>query len=332
MDEQRREWERDGYLVLREAVARETLDAYAGELAAARDGLLVRAPGDEHVSLATQHAEGAAAGVIDPYAISGAARDALLAPAVLAALRAAWDDTPLLFDAAEAQAGAPDDGPYRDATFTALADEPQTLVTVAVALGDGAGVVLFPGSASVETAPFSGRYRHFNVERDGEAALARHRDELRAALPEASDTITLNAGDVVLWAAGLVHLPVTGAALVGHLCPSRVAPGWFAYRPERATHAAAAGGAAWVASQHYDLVDAIAPPETEPAATVPEVEDREELERVEDALREHDQDLAYEPGPAPAPSTQDDAPDTGRPRSGGLVDSVRGMLGRRGRR
>jgi hypothetical protein len=324
MDELREAWERDGYVVLRGAAPDGATAAYTQDLDRLRDGLLVRAPGDEHVSLAAQRPGG---GAVDPYALSGAARDLLLAPAVLAFLAAAvYDDTPpLLFDAAEAAAGAPDDGPYRDATYTALATEPERLVTLAVALGDAA-LAAYPGTHTVATTPFSGRYRHVNPERDGDDALRRHRDELAAALAGREPAeLALAAGDAVLWAADLVHAPVTGAALVAHLAPCTVKPGWFAYRPERARHAAHADGAAWVTSQHYDLVDAVAP-EDAPAG----VQDAEEIERVERALRAHDQELAAEPTPNPAtPAPEGD--DAAGQRRGGLLDSVRGIMGRRGR-
>ncbi|HWH96292.1 MAG TPA: phytanoyl-CoA dioxygenase family protein [Baekduia sp.] len=327
MDDLREAWDRDGYVVCRAVAPDDALGAYRRELADARDGLLVRVPGDEHVSLAANLPPGQAAGAIDPYAFSPAARALLLAPEARAWVGA---DTPLLFDAAEAAAGAAHDGPYRDATFTALADHPETLVTLAVALGpETAGVEVFPGSQRVATTPFSGRYRHFNPERDGEAALRRHHDEIAGGLDGEPEIITLNPGDVLVWSADLVHTPVTGAALVAHLCPSGVRPGWFTYRPERARHAVYADGAAWLASQHYDLVDAIAP--ERPAG---DAEEPQDLQRVQEALREHDEDLAYEPGPPPPPPPQSTPASPGQPppsRPGGFVDSVRGILGRRGR-
>ena len=332
MDELREAWERDGYVVLRGAAPDDAPAAYADDLARLHDGLLVRAPGDDRVSLAGRQAADATAGVVDPYALSDAARALLLTPTVVGFLTdAVYDGTPpLLFDAAEAAAGAPDPAPYRDATYTALADQPQRLVTLTVAVGD-AQLVVYRGSQTIVTAPFSGRYRHFNPERDGDAALQRHRDELAAALAERDDTavdaIVLAAGDAVLWAADLVHSPVSGAALVAHLAPSGVRPGWFAYRPERARQAAHADGAAWLTSQHYDLVDAVQP-EQAPA----ELQDPEELERVEEALLEHDQELAAEPPPNPATAAPDRGAGPSDPRhGGGLVDSVRRGLRRRRR-
>lgn len=323
MDDLRRAWERDGYVVLRGAAPAEQIAAYAHELAAERDGLLVRRPGDEHVSLAArvERSDSERSGAVDPYALSPAARALLLGPDLVRFLTrdVFGDDAPLLFDAVEADAGSPQDGPFRDATYVALATEPETLVTATIGLEAGARLTAFPGSQQILTTAFSGRYRHHNPERDGDSALQRHRDELAAGLgPEpASDIITLDPGDAVLWSADLVHTPVTGSALIAHLCPVRVQPSWFTYRPERARCAAHADGSAWIATQHYDLVDAVAP--QEPPAGVP---DEPGLGRVGEALREHDESST-------APQAQP-PPVSGR-RGGGLVDSVRGLMGRRGR-
>ena len=305
------DWDNDGYLLLPGAAPREAIYAYARDRTELRDGLLVRLPGDEHVSLATQAPDDAP--VVDPYAISDAARALLLPPALTSALSSLFgnDDPPLLFDA-EGTTTAIDAPPYRDATNVALAEEPETLVTATVALG-AVTVTLYPGSQTIATTPFSGRYRHFNPERDGEAALQRHQEELHERLGD-SETVTLAQGDILIWHADLVHNAPQGPALVAHLCPARVAPGWFAYRPERARHANYDDGRALIASQHYDLVDALAPedPPTEPQD--------ESLQRVEETLREHDD--ANPQAQQPTPTR----------RSGGLVDSVRSRLGRRGRR
>lgn len=309
----------DGYVLLPEAAPQDARNAYPAALDAARDGLLVRRPGEPHVELASAAPGG---GPVDPYAIVDPARALLLPPPLVDLLTRAYGEKPLLFDALGTAAGAPEpDGPYRDATFTALAGRPETLVIVVVALGETT-IDVFPGSQQIATTPFSGRYPAFNPERDGDAALDRHRDELRDSLGDAEPkTITLNPGDVLAWTAGLVHTAPRGDALVAHLCPEHVEPGWFAYRPERARHALAADGTACLTSQHYDLVDAYDPePAAEPGAGTPE--DERELERVEAALREHDAENA----PPPV------APHAEPRRHGGLVDSVRGILGRRGRR
>ena len=320
MDDLRQAWQQDGYVALRGVAPIDQIAAYAQEFAANRDGLLVRGSGDEHLSLATtvQPASDRPSGAVDPYALSAAARALLLAPDLVRFLTrdVFGDDAPLLFDAVEASAGPPDDGPFRDATYVALANEPETLVTATIALGAGVELTLFPGSQQLVTASFSGRYRHFNPERDGDAALHRHREELTAGLGQepAGNTITLRPGDAVLWSADLVHAPVIGSALIAHLCPVRVQPSWFTYRPERARLAAHAGGTAWIATQHYDLVDAVALEES-PVG----LQDEPELERVEQALREHDESNPSHPPPV------------GGRRGGGLVDSVRGLMSRRGR-
>jgi hypothetical protein len=300
-----------GYQVLTGATTPDAIEAYTRGRASAIDGLLVRERGGSQVELASSASDDA--GAVDPYAIVPEARAVLLPDAVTTALSERFGgEAPLLFDAAETAAVMQEDGPYRDATYVALSAEPDTLVTLVVALDD-ASVEVFPGSQAIETTPFSGRYPHFNPERDGEDAIVRHREELASRLGGA-ERIALGAGDVLILSANTVHRPIEDPALVAHACPSRVHPGWYAYRPERARHASVDDGRAWLASQHYDLVDALQP-EQAPADG--------EIEQVEDALREHDRELATEPPPGASAETR---------RSGGLVDSVRGILGRRGRR
>jgi hypothetical protein len=311
------QWEHDGYLILRAAVPAAAIGAYPDELQRLRDGLLVRAPGDEHASLAA-HAAPGSAGAVDPYAISDAARAVLLPEPTVAALTDLFDgDAPLLFDATEALAGAPDPGPYRDATYVAVSD---ALTVEVVALGE-LDVTLHPGSQQIATTPFSGRYRHFNPERDGDAALDRHRAEVSAAVQDLeTTTLSLAPGDVLLFTGDLIHQPIAGDALIAHLCPLRAQPSWFTYRPERARLAAV--GAAWITTQHYDLVDAI---EREPSTPEDDAETEREIDTVEDALRAHDD------RPPDAPSPPPPGPQANR-RTGGLVNSVRGLMGRRGRR
>jgi hypothetical protein len=316
------QWEHEGHLVLRGAAPAGAVAAYGDELQRLRDGLLVRVPGDPHASLAA-HTEPGTAGAVDPYSISDAARAVLLPETVVATLTELFDDAPLLFDATEAASGAPDAGPYRDATYVAVSD-PRTLVTAAVAFSDGIDITLYPGSQGIATAPFSGRYRHFNAERDGDEALQRHRAELRTALAKTERaTVTLNAGDVMLWGADLVHDPLAGDVLIAHLCPVAAQPSWFAYRPERARCAAV--GDAWIATQHYDLVDAITLDPPHRGGEPQDEQNERELESVEDAMRAHDD------RPPDAPSAPPPTPPPGR-RAGGLVDTVRGIMGRRGRR
>jgi hypothetical protein len=302
-----------GYQVVTGAATAEAIAAYARERAEAWEALLVREGGTGFVELASR-AQGQA-GAVDPYAVLPAARAILLAEPITTALTERFaGEAPLLFDAAETAAAAPEDGPYRDATYTALASAPETLVTLVVALGE-AGVIVHPGSQAIATTPFSGRYPHFNPERDGEDAIARHRGELTAALGD-GERATLSPGDALILAAGTVHRAPEGATLTAHVCPKHVDPGWFAYRPERARYAKLDDGRACIASQHYDLVDAIEP-ERDP--------DPDAIEQVEEALREHDRELATDPPPG------DGAGGGGPRRGGGLVDSVRGILGRRGR-
>jgi hypothetical protein len=288
-------WPEDGYEVLQDAAPADAVARYAAERDAARDWLLMRVPGDEHPSPAGPDG----AGVVDPHAVVPAARDLLLGPAVAAALTQRLGAAPLLLDSAEATAGAPATSWHRAATFVALADDDAPLVVVVAALG-AVELAVRPGSQRVATARFSGRYRAVNPERDGPDAVARHHDELAAAVEHlAPVTVALVAGDVALLHGDLVHEPVRGPALVGHASPEHVPPRWFAYRPERARRAA--HGGAWLTSRFYDLDDAAPAAEAQAASDV-------DVDRVQDQL----------PSLGPPPR-----------RSGGLVGTVRGLMGRR---
>jgi hypothetical protein len=300
-------WQEDGFVVLEGAAPEVALSAYDEELEAARDRLLVRAPGDEHPSLAVR-SDASQAGAVDPYAVSHAARELLLSDAVIAAATEVLGATPLLFDATEAAAGSPGPGPFRDTTYVAAAP-PDALLGLAVAQADGVRLTAWAGSHRLEPELFSGRYHHHNPERDGEDAVDRHRERLAAALEaEGHDRreVELRAGDVVLWHGLLARETVHGRALVAHLLPAHGEPGWFAYRPQRSGRAPY--GIAWLASQHYDLDEAVAEPPPAPPAPA----HRPDVARVEDALERRD------------------AGDEG-PRRAGLAGAVRGLMGRRGR-
>jgi hypothetical protein len=297
----------DGFAVLRGAAPTEALAAYDAELDAARDRLLVRGPDDPHPVLAVRHDVGPA-GAVDPYALAPAARALLLGESVVTFLADLLGTAPLLIDAVETAAGAPDPGAYRDTTYVAASD-PEALTGLAVAQADDVTVTVYPGSQRLEPDLFSGRYHHHNPERDGADALAAHRERLAAALADGfvRTELTLAAGDVLIWRGALAHEAVAGRALVAHVLPAHAQPGWFTYRPQRTGRAPY--GAAWLASQHYDLEGATdAPPPAPAPAEAPE------LEQVQEALERHD----AAPGDAPA-------------RRGGLVGTVRGLMGRRGR-
>src|SRR5690349_21748216 len=109
MDDLREAWEREGYVLLRGAAPGEALAAYGDEVAAAREGLLARTPGDDQVSLATQLPPGGPGGIVDPYAVVETARALLLSPALVAFLTTVLGEAPVLFDAVETGAGPLED-------------------------------------------------------------------------------------------------------------------------------------------------------------------------------------------------------------------------------
>ena len=108
---------------------------------------------------------------------------------------------------------------------------------------------------------FSGKYKHWNEKRDGEAQQAEWRGHVqrhaeRMGLEE--KTFLPRKGDVLIWSADLAHggSPVqdpslTRKSLVGHYCPDRVDPFYFKVQPDRRGKVEYAGS--FYASQYYPV-------------------------------------------------------------------------------
>ncbi|MBI5105935.1 MAG: phytanoyl-CoA dioxygenase family protein [Solirubrobacterales bacterium] len=318
----RRTWEEHGCVVLEGTVPDDAIDRLLEDLARAAaegdDRLLARTPEDPdgYVPL---RAGAAVEHVADPHAHLAAARDLLLSDALVAWLRLVFDAEPLLFRALAVERGEAQ-GPHQDSAYVAVSS-PQALVSAYVALEDaqeGSGeLVYWEGSHRVPEHLFSGRYKHWNPERDGDAeheAWRRELEEHVAELPRR--TFLPRKGDVLVWSADLVHAaaPVTDEgrtrrSLVAHYCPVGVEPAYFGYREDRRTTVAYNGGR--YASEHHDLEPEPAPPEEE-EETIPTAAEQQAVRA------ERRQPSGAEPSGQPL-----------RRRSGGLVGRVRGILGDR---
>jgi ectoine hydroxylase-related dioxygenase (phytanoyl-CoA dioxygenase family) len=130
-------------------------------------------------------------------------------------------------------------------TAFVITNSPLKLAGIWIALEDiqpGSGeLVYYPGSHAWPDYLFSGRFKHFDKERDGIDQLhawfawihaeAQRRDvALQAFLPK--------KGDALLWHAGIAHggspitLPnATRRSLVGHYCPVGTRPLYHYYKP-----------------------------------------------------------------------------------------------------
>lgn len=319
-------WLRDGYVLLRGAVAAKAARRATEALSGLRGTLPVRRPGDLQAS---PSGEGA---LLDPHAVSVAVRDVLLAPPIVDWLALVFDEPPLLVDSVVGGCATPTGLPHRDPSLVAIS-APLELVGARVALADGPPLTVHPGSHRLPERPFSGVARHFNPERDGPDALRGHDERLLEAARDAGLPpleLPLTAGDVVLWSADLLHDDPRGDdALVGHYCPATREPAWFTTLPHRRRRLSHNGG--WLVSRHAELADAPPSAAGDAPAAAPEPAPTPAIEIVEDTLERHDADARDVPTPSAPPPGPHPAHGTAGHREGGLVGGVRRLLGRRGR-
>lgn len=135
---------------------------------------------------------------------------------------------------------------HQDTVFVRM-NSPFKLAAIWVALEDvhtGTGeLVYYPGSHLWEGFLFSGRFKHWDKERDGHEQLDQWHEWLtqEAQRREVQPIAFLpRKGDVFVWHGGLAHggSPVTqpGAtrrSLVGHYCPQGVRPLYHYYKPSQ---------------------------------------------------------------------------------------------------
>jgi hypothetical protein len=328
-----RQWIDEGYVVLRDATPAAAREALMEELPALHAELPVRRPGEPEPVLGSEATDAVA---LDLHAHSMFAREVLLATPIVDWLHLVLDDAPLLIGSIEDGCATPLGGLHRDPSLVAVSS-PLELVGARAALRDGPALTVVAGSHRLPDQPFGGT-RHFNPERDGAAALRAHDEQLARAAQDAglaAVAITLSAGDVVLWAADLLHddpsleSGATPTALVAHYCPAGRTPRWFDTLPHRTRRLSHNGG--WLVSRHSELLDAphagSAPASEHVLPPVPP------LEAVAERLHEHDADAATgapDASSAPASAPQDPEPRSTRP-AGGFVSAVRGLMGRRSR-
>ncbi len=328
-------WLRDGYVLLRGAVAPETARRAAETLGALRGTLPVRRPGDQQPS---PSGDGA---LLDPHAASVTVRDVLLATPIVDWLTLVFEEPPLLVDSVVGGCATPTGLPHRDPSLVAIS-APLELAGARIALADGPPFSIIPGSHRLPERPFSGVARHFNPERDGGDALREHDERLLEAARAAGlqpVELPLTGGDVVLWSADLVHDDPAGddSALVAHYCPATREPAWFATLPHRGRRLSHNAG--WLVSRHAELTDAPRPPDGDRPAEAHELESERApepapapaIEVVEDALERHDADTRDVPASSAAPPRPQPTHGAQAHREGGLVGGVRRLLGRRGR-
>ena len=244
-----REWREQGYVILPQAINDEIIDDYLVEIQQLKQvtpsPLLVTSASIEKptpYSAAIEHNEESVR-TVDDYFYVRASRRILLDEPVMDFIECIFEKPPMLTQSLSFQHGS-QQAIHQDTVFVRM-NSPMKLVAIWVALEDvesGVGELrYYPGSHNWEGFLFSGRFKHWDKERDGLEQLAQwHQwleDEARARNCQAVSFLP-RKGDVLVWHAGLAHggAPVTRPgstrqSLVGHYCPHGVRPLYHYYKP-----------------------------------------------------------------------------------------------------
>ena len=249
--DQLQQWRTQGFVCLERAVEPELVDAYLAE----RNELKAQTPSPLAVMPLDQTepesytqafaAENESAPTLDDYFHSEASRRVLFHRSITELLDIVFEREPVLTQSMSYEK-AVEQAVQQDAAFVIMSS-PLDFVGVYIALEDvtpGSGeLVYFPGSHRWPDYLFSGRFKHFDEERDGREHL---HDWVRWLYDQAHQRGTElthcypKKGDVFIWHGGLAHgrAPVTDGAssqhsLVGHFCAKGVRPLYMYYKPSQ---------------------------------------------------------------------------------------------------
>ncbi len=180
---------------------------------------------------------------VDDYFFLDSARDILFNPSIVRYLELLLRRPAKLTQSLNFVHGS-QQGMHRDTAFVRM-NSPMKLLGVWIALEDvteGSGeLIYFPGSHGWEDYLFSGRFKHYDRDRDGEQALDdnylwMYRQAEQRGVGE--ERFLPRKGDVVIWHADLAHggaevsrEGATRRSLVGHFCPQNVRPLYAYYKP-----------------------------------------------------------------------------------------------------
>lgn len=179
--------------------------------------------------------------IVDAYMVNDLALDILNAPSIINFLRICFDCKPLLFQSLSFIKGS-NQGIHQDTAYV-VTDRPMELIASWVALEDvveGSGELEYiPKSHRFNEFKFSGRFKHFNPERDGSNAHDLFQKHLKNQIKlnsSIAEKFLPQKGDVLLWHADLYHggaiikdENLTRNSIVGHYCPVKSRPNYFNY-------------------------------------------------------------------------------------------------------
>lgn len=249
--DQLKKWRENGFVILNNAISHKHISQYLSETEALGQldpcplrmtSAALQAPVhyQRELFLNTPSAR-----LVDDFIFSNASRQILFNPQIIKFLSLVFERQALLTQSLRFNQGS-EQPIHQDTAFVRM-NAPMKLVGVWVALEDiepDSGELLYlPGSHNWEGYLFSGRFKHYDAERDGPEQLkAWHQWILDEAKKRDVEPQSFHAkkGDVLFWHAALAHggAPIrkpgqTRLSLVGHYCPIGVRPLYHYYKPRQ---------------------------------------------------------------------------------------------------
>ena len=173
--------------------------------------------------------------IIDLYAVSAAARDAIMTSPVADFLNLIFDEPPIAMQSLFFEYGS-QQAIHQDTAYV-VSGKPLSLAASWIALEDvtaGSGeLIYYPGSHRFQHFLFSDAHKSWVQDRDGQE---QHKTFLKSLHQQASDlgikkdSFIAQKGDVLIWHADLAHggskikNDMTRRSLVAHYCPLSVKP------------------------------------------------------------------------------------------------------------
>jgi len=243
------QWHERGFVVFNDAIDDETIDRLVLEF----DRLPVSRPKDLRVTggghLESRPYDPAlikphdSIRVVDYYFFSEAARSILFHPSITRFLKIVFEAEPLLTQSLSFEHGS-EQAIHQDTAFVIM-NSPLKFAAAWIALEDireGSGeLIYYPGSHRWSDFLFSGHFKHWDRERDGEAQLQAwhawiHAEAHRRGVQQRF--FRPKKGSLLIWHGGLAHggaritdPTLTRRSLVGHYCAAGVRPLYHYYKP-----------------------------------------------------------------------------------------------------
>lgn len=242
-------WSDHGFVTLPQALSESLIDAYQTQIAELKgqqaSPLMVTAeslPRPVPFTLDIEERERSVR-TVDDYFFCDASRQLLMHQSIMDFIGTVFAARPLLNQSLSFEHGS-QQAVHQDTGFVRM-NSPMKLAAVWIALEDvepGSGeLVYYPGSHRWEGFLFSGRFKHWDEERDGLEQLEQWHQWIHEEAKARGcnlESFLPKKGDVFIWHAALAHggakatdPTATRRSLVGHFCPDNVRPLYHYYKP-----------------------------------------------------------------------------------------------------